>query len=382
VAVIAVVLSRPRLGARPSRTVVLPEPDAPVATTPTPVGFDIDYHLGTFHLAMAHQSTGSHLAVLGPSGSGKSALLRSLAGLYGSSPGSVTYGNRPVADVPLEERHVGYVAQGFALYPHLTVWQHLLFAKGAAPRQAAYWLTHLHLEGLQDRYPSQLSGGQRQRVGLAQALCRSPELLLLDEPFSALDAPTRHELRRELRRLQHETGVATVLVTHDPEEAAFLADEVIVISDGRALQSGTTRQIFTRPSSTEVARLLGIPNLHRAVVVSDGWIDAGGALIAVNSGNILPGTAVLWSIRPERVTLRSSDGLMGTFTDIADVGTAVDLFISISENLEIQARTVDQVAFQIGDPCYIELPADAITLWPDDRAQDNGVPPPMVTDRT
>ncbi len=106
-----------------------------------------------------------------------------------------------------------------------------------APRQAgpAYWLDHLHLDGLQDRYPDQISGGQRQRVALAQALCRSPELLLLDEPFSALDAPVRLELRRELRRLQRETGLATVLVTHDPEEAAFLADEVIVISDGRAL---------------------------------------------------------------------------------------------------------------------------------------------------
>ena len=145
-----------------------------------------------------------------------------------------------------------------------------------APRRAlaAYWLDHLHLDGLQDRYPDQISGGQRQRVALAQALCRSPELLLLDEPFSALDAPVRFELRRELRRLQHETGLATVLVTHDPEEAAFLADEVIVISDGRALQSGSTGDLFTRPSSPEVARLLGIANLHRAVVDSDGWIDS------------------------------------------------------------------------------------------------------------
>ena len=159
---------------------------------------------------------------------------------------------------------MGYVAQGFSLYPHLTVWQQLLFAEGATPGEAAYWLDHLHLDGLQDRYPDQISGGQRQRVALAQALCRSPELLLLDEPFSALDAPVRQELRRELRRLQHDTGLATVLVTHDPEEAAFLADEVIVISDGRTLQSGSTRDLFARPSSPEVARLLGVANLHRS----------------------------------------------------------------------------------------------------------------------
>ena len=231
------------------------------------------------------------LAILGPSGSGKSTLLRSLAGLNGRAPGPVWYGGRSVERIAVESRQVGYVAQGFSLYPHLTVWQHLLFAEGATPGRAAYWLDHLHLDGLQDRYPDQISGGQRQRVALAQALCRSPELLLLDEPFSALDAPVRLELRRELRRLQHDTGLATVLVTHDPEEAAFLADEVIVISDGRALQSGSTRDLFTRPSSPEVARLLGVANLHRAVVDSDGWIDAEGVRIAASTGELAPGHA-------------------------------------------------------------------------------------------
>jgi ABC-type sulfate/molybdate transport systems ATPase subunit len=247
------------------------------------------------------------------------------------------------------------------------VWQHLLFGKDATPPQAAYWLSHLRLDGLQDRYPAQLSGGQRQRVSLAQALCRSPELLLLDEPFSALDAPVRHELRRELRRLQQETGLATVLVTHDPEEAAYLAEEVIVISHGVALQSGTTRETFTRPASPEVARLLGISNLHRAVVESEGWINAGDVLVAVGSGDLLPGTAVLWSIRPEHVSIRPSGGLSGTFTDIADLGNAVDLFISLGTDLEIQARTVGPVDFQIGDACHVELLPEAITLWPEAR---------------
>ncbi len=254
VAVIAVGLSRFRAGPRSAGTVDLPEPGEPVVATPTPVSFTLDYRLGTFHLALDHQSHGSHLAILGPSGSGKSALLRSLAGLYGAAPGPVTYGDRPVTDVAVERRQVGYVAQGFALFPHLSVWRQLLFAAGATPSVAAYWLTHLHLEGLENRYPSQLSGGQQQRVGLAQALCRSPGLLLLDEPFSALDAPVRRELRREVRRLQQETGLATVLVTHDPEEAAFLADEIIVLSEGHALQAGPTRQIFSRPASPEVAR--------------------------------------------------------------------------------------------------------------------------------
>jgi ABC-type sulfate/molybdate transport systems ATPase subunit/ABC-type molybdate transport system permease subunit len=382
VAVVAVALSRVRIGRNSKKAILLPEPALPVTTTTSPVSFDIDYHVGTFHLELAHQSTGTHLAILGPSGSGKSVLLRSLAGLYGSSPGSVRYGNVQVSDVPAEERRVGYVAQGFGLYPHLTVWQHLLFAVGATPPTASYWLTHLRLEGLQDRYPSQLSGGQRQRVGLAQALCRSPDLLLLDEPFSALDAPVRKELRRELRRLQQDTGLATVLVTHDPEEAAYLADEVIVISDGASVQSGTTRHIFTRPVSSEAALLLGIPNVHRARVASAGLINADGALIVVDTEGMPADTAVLWSIRPERVSLVQSGGLAGTFTDIADIGTSVDLFISIGPTIEIQARTSDQIEYHTGDSCHVNLPPDAISVWADTADHTDRGRPPMATSRT
>jgi ABC-type sulfate/molybdate transport systems ATPase subunit/ABC-type sulfate transport system permease component len=372
-AVAAVVVTLGRITPRrhTARPALVPAPDSPAATTPAPVTFDIDYRVGTFHLEVSHQSGGSSLAILGPSGSGKSALLRSLAGLNGRAPGPVWYGGRSVERIAVESRRVGYVAQGFSLYPHLTVWRHLLFAEGATPGRAAYWLDHLHLDGLQDRYPDQLSGGQRQRVALAQALCRSPELLLLDEPFSALDAPVRRELRRELRRLQHDTGLTTVLVTHDPEEAAFLADEVIVISDGRTLQSGSTRDLFTRPSSPEVARLLGVANLHRAVVDSDGWIDAAGVRIAASTGELAPATPVLWSIRPERVTLLDAGGLAGSFTDIADVGTAVDLFISIATGLEIHARTTERGGFEIGDPCRLELPNEAISVWPYEQSQSD-----------
>ena len=142
-----------------------------------------------------------------------------------------------------------------------------------------------------------------------------------------------------------------------------------MISDGRALQSGSTRDLFTRPSSPEVARLLGIANLHRAVVESDGWIDADGARIAVSTGDMVPSTPVLWSIRPERVSLLDSGGLSGTFSDVADVGTSVDLFISIAAGLEIQARTSERRGFEIGDPCHIELPSEAISVWPCEQPQ-------------
>jgi molybdate transport system permease protein len=375
VAVLAVMISRVNVK-KPSRTArgtALIQ--APHSRVPQPIRFDLDQRLGSFHLALAHRSSGRHLAVLGPSGSGKSVLLRCLAGLYGANPGPVWYGEQSVRDVVVEKRRVGYVAQGFSLYPHLSVWRHLLFATGSTPELASYWLAHLRLEGLEDRYPAELSGGQRQRVGLAQVLCGSPQILLLDEPFSALDLPVRLELRRELRRLQQETGLATVLVSHDPEEAAFLSDEVLIIDNGRALQSGTSREVFSRPASPEVARLLGIANLHHATVVARDRIEANGAAIAVDTGELPLGAAVLWSIRPERIRVSASSighetasqtpgaWLAGTLMDVADVGTALDLFVEIAPGVEIQARTPDPVELVAGARCRVELPFDAISLW-------------------
>ena len=153
-----------------------------------------------------------------------------------------------------------------------------------------------------------------------------------------------------------------MLVTHDPEEAAFLADEVIVISDGRALQSGSARDLFTHPSSPEVARLLGIANLHRAVVESDGWIAAGGARIAASTGGLDPLRRSCGASARTRDVL-DSGGISGTFTDVADVGTAVDLFISTAAGLEIQARTTERPRFEIGDACHVDLPSEAISVW-------------------
>ena len=207
VAVVALCLSRVHRPRRSASAVSPAEPMAPVEPLSSqPVGFDVDFLVGDgFRLVLAHSPLERRLALLGPSGSGKSTLLRSLAGLYGRRPGRVWFGQRAMEGVPTESRRVGYLAQGFSLFPHMTVWQHLVFPIGAAPPTAAYWLATLGLEDLTARYPAELSGGQRQRVALAQALCRSPDLLLLDEPFSALDTPVRHDLRRELRRLQRDT---------------------------------------------------------------------------------------------------------------------------------------------------------------------------------
>ena len=373
VAVVVVTLSRVNVSTTFSRRVNVPTPLAPVPITPRPLRFDVEHRLGTFHLAIAHDSAATHLGVLGPSGSGKSALLRCLAGLYGSGPGEVWYGDEMVQHVRVEQRGVGYVAQGFSLYPRMTVWRHLLFA-GATPELASYWLEHLHLKGLEMRLPSELSGGQRQRVGLAQVLSRSPKVLLLDEPFSALDVPVRLELRRELRRLQHETGIATVLVTHDPEEAAFLSDEVLVIADGTLLQSGSSHSVFARPVSVQVAKLLGVENVNVGTVVAANAMQVGDAVLTVPTTALGQGTPVYWSIPPERVALsfenspphmrEPSEVLPGTLSDVADSGRTYDLFVDIGAGQEMVVRTWDAINAHRGAPCSLTLDSEMITLWP------------------
>jgi molybdate transport system permease protein len=370
VAVVVVMASRVSVRVPASRPAIVsrPRPPAPVSTRP--VRFDLDHRLGTFHLRVAHDSSVNHLAVLGPSGSGKSALLRCLAGLYGASPGPVWYGDRLVDDVPVERRGVGYVAQGFSLFPHINVWRHLTFARGSSPELASYWLEHLRLGGLESRMPSELSGGQRQRVGLAQVLCQSPQVLLLDEPFSALDAPVRLDLRRELRRVQRETGLATVLVTHDPEEAAFLSDELMVISRGELLQSGTSRSIFSRPVSAEVARLVGVENVDEATVFSSTALAVGEALVTIMPTTLALGTRVHWSVRPHDVHVAASTApsragdVEGRLIEVADTGLAYELFVEFGGGREIRVRTSREPEIAPGERCRLSVRAEAVSIWP------------------
>jgi ABC-type Fe3+/spermidine/putrescine transport system ATPase subunit/ABC-type sulfate transport system permease component len=394
VAVVAVGVGRIRRPARARRR-QLPAPLAPVATPPTPVGFAIDTTVGTFHLRVAHPEGGHRLAIVGPSGSGKSLTLRVLAGLLGPGAGTVTYGGSDVTGVAPERRRIGYVPQGLGLVPGKTVWKQTTFGRRADPARAAWWLETLHLEGLTDRYPDELSGGQRQRVSLARALASGPEVVLLDEPFSALDAPVRDELRRELRRLQHETGLSTVLVTHDPEEAAILADEIVIVSDGQVLQAGRVAEVYRRPASPEVARLLGIGNLRRGVVAADGRVLAGSVSLTV-SAQLPVGAAVWWSVPPERVqvthlaargdppssslSLSPAPGDLpapgdspargdtppahpAVVTDVIDLGTTVEVTVRLEGGPELRARSTDPAPASTGGDCLVRLPPDAVMAW-------------------
>lgn len=352
----------------------LPDPLAPVSTAPTSVGFDLDVSLGPFNLRASHPGGGHRLAIVGPSGSGKSVTLRALAGLFGARAGKITYGDLDVTPVPPEHRRVGYVPQGLGLMPGKTVWQQVNFGVHADPARAAWWLETLHLEDLTDRSPEQLSGGQRQRVSLARALAFGPSLVLLDEPFSALDTPVRDELRRELRRLQRDTGLSTVLVTHDPEEAAILADEIIVLSAGRVLQAGRVAEVYRQPASPEVARLLGITNLGRGVVASDGTVLIGSAPLPV-SGELTAGTAVLWSVQPDCLRVLGSAAAaaapVGTLaqsavvSDVIDLGTSVELTVVLERGLELRSRGTGRVTLTAGERCWVCLDPADVRVWPE-----------------
>ena len=401
VAVVVLLISEirlgPRLRARLGRPAALPAPQPPPPVAPVAVSFDLDLAVGTFALRVAHQSVSNRIAILGPSGAGKSITLRAIAGFLGPQAGAVQFNADEVSAVRVEDRRIGYVPQGLAMFPDRTVWQQVLFAAGADAPLAAWWLRTLHLDGLAARLPQQLSGGQRQRVALARALSFGPRLVLLDEPFSALDAPVREELRRELRRLQREAGLSTVLVTHDPEEAALLADEILVVDDGRLLQAGPRAEVFARPASPHVARLLGIPNLVHATVAEPGVLMLGpgdgpggeagpaGLRITARTGDLPAGAAVLWTIRPDRVTVlpaapgEDTAAVAGpagdaghvypaVVDDIADIGTLTTVTVRLrtghQREPELRIRTTALPDLAPGDRCAVHLDPADITAWP------------------
>jgi sulfate transport system ATP-binding protein len=229
--------------------------------------------------------TGELVALLGPSGSGKTTLLRIIAGLEFANEGRVLFGGEDAGGRRVAERQVGFVFQHYALFRHMTVFENVAFGLRVKPRRqrpnrrqirakVTELLTLVQMEHLGRRYPSQLSGGQRQRVALARALAIEPRVLLLDEPFGALDAKVRKELRRWLRRLHDEMGLTSVFVTHDQEEALELADRVVVMDRGRIEQVGSPQEVYDQPATPFVYEFLGHVNRFHCVI-RDGEVVVG-----------------------------------------------------------------------------------------------------------
>jgi ABC-type sulfate/molybdate transport systems ATPase subunit/ABC-type sulfate transport system permease component len=290
-------------------------------TAAGPIIADIVHDFGGFRLDVHFETACRRVAVLGPSGAGKSLLLKILAGLVQPSQGRVTLGRRTLFDacggvwLHPDQRRIGYVPQHFALFPHMTVWQNILFpttAQAADIGRAAQALRLLGLETLSEYYPNQLSFGQQQRAALARALVRQPDYLLLDEPFASLDTPFRLHLRRELLRILRQFDVSVVLVTHDPQEAYELVEEVIVIAEGRVLQQGRREDVFGTPASALVAKLLGFRNTFRGRVMSStpkaNVIKYRTFFLSAPPGPLVPGTTVDFFVSPYAVTaFRPSD---------------------------------------------------------------------------
>src|SRR3984957_11415099 len=256
---------------------------------------------------------GEFFVLLGPSGSGKSTLLRAIAGLTGVDHGRMSLHGRDVTHISARARGVGLVFQNYALFRHMTVADNIEFAlrvrrmRARQRRERRKELLRLvALEGMDDRLPSQLSGGQQQRVAVARALAHKPEVLLLDEPFGALDAKIREELRRTIRQVQRELGITTVLVTHDQEEAFAMADRIGIMNLGRLLEMGAPHDLYSRPATRFVATFLGAANLILARRTPDG-IQVGATTVApAERAAGARENEVVAVVRPEEIEVAAS----------------------------------------------------------------------------
>ena len=310
--------------------------------------------------------SGELIALLGPSGSGKTTLLRLIAGLDFPTAGAIRFGDEDASFKSVQERNVGFVFQHYALFRHMTVADNIGFGLKVRPgssrppkdeirRRASELLDLVQLSGLESRYPSQLSGGQRQRVALARALAIEPRVLLLDEPFGALDAQVRRELRRWLREIHDRTGHTTVFVTHDQEEALELADRVVVMSQGRIEQVGSADDVYDRPNSPFVYGFIG-DSSTLPVRVENGQLWLQDRSIGIDARDLPDGQATLY-FRPHDIelldgcggciagTVAASRRVAGTRRVELEVGGARDR-VEIELPVEHPAGTNGRIAFR------------------------------------
>jgi len=292
-----------------------------------------------------HIPTGELVALLGPSGCGKTTLLRIIAGMETADAGHVKFAGEEATHLHARERKVGFVFQHYALFRHMSVFENVAFGLRVKPRnerpseadirrRVLDLLKLVQLDWLADRYPSQLSGGQRQRIALARALAVEPKVLLLDEPFGALDTKVRKELRRWLRRLHDEMHISSVFVTHDQEEALEVADRVVVMNHGRVEQIGTPDEVYSNPASPFVYQFLGNVNVFHSRVHGN-WADVGGDESAKTSD----GQAMAF-VRPHDIDIERgpvTGSLEATVQDVHAIGPLVRVELAhASELIEVE----------------------------------------------
>ena len=369
-AMMAATLRLPRLAAPRTR----PDPGLPAMAAPSrlaqaraaPLDLAFQWQRDGFTLDVAWRTQARRLCILGASGSGKSATLRLIAGLDRPDAAHIMLDDRDLAVLPPHARGIAYVPQSYGLLPHLPMAAQIRFGAGTDPARVLHWTARLGLDGLEHRLPSELSLGQQQRVSLARALARPAALLLLDEPFSALDAPLRARLRAALLALQAEIDATTILVTHDPAEAMLLADELLLLSDGRVLQSGPAEAVFQRPVNAAAARLLGADNIAPGQADGPCHIDVGGVSLPV-SGPALPPGPVGWAVRPGSVRLDAAGGVSGGVpgrihrVGAVRAGRRHATFQVGQAMLEAELDPGQPIA---AGPCRVSIDPAAFQVWP------------------
>lgn len=340
---------------------------------------------------------GEILAIVGPSGSGKSTTLRAVAGLHKPTGGRIVCNGTTWLDtaaginLAARRRRVGLVFQSYALFPHLTTLENILEALQDRPPEgrrdeARRLLARIRLEGLEDRLPRQLSGGQQQRVAVARALARRPDVLLLDEPFSAVDRVTRQRLQRELAEMRHDLPMPILLVTHDLDEATRLADRICVIHHGRSLQTASSEYIMTRPATPLVARLVNLRNVFSGHVTRHGkdagitYLEWQGRTIEAGLYDAFPpGARVAWCVPADSIIVhrrdRPSKGdrenpMSGIVREAVRLGEMTELVVVVGENtrepfhLAIPTHVARRNGIEVSAEIGFSIRAEAVHLMP------------------
>jgi putative spermidine/putrescine transport system ATP-binding protein len=322
---------------------------------------------------------GELVALLGPSGCGKTTALRLLAGLEDADGGRVVIGGDDVTGLPTNRRNVGMVFQAYSLFPHMVAWENVAFGlqmrkvgAGERKQRALQMLELVGLERMADRYASQLSGGQQQRVALARALAIEPQVLLLDEPLSALDAKVRSRLRDEIRRIQLEVGITTLFVTHDQEEALAIADRVGVMQAGKLEQLGPPTVVYSRPATPFVAEFVGLTNRIPGTV-RNGEVDVRGVTMPLVHPDVADGPATVL-VRPEAVSLsvdgEPADGpLAGTVIAVAFLGATSRVTVDLGD-MRVLAQMPTSAAAQhpAGTRVRLALRPDPVLIQREEAA--------------
>ena len=310
---------------------------------------------------------GTLAGLLGPSGSGKSTTLYMIAGLEKPTSGRIYFGDEDVTDLPPEKRGIGLVFQNYALYPHMTVRQNIMFPlenakvpKAEALKTAQEMADLVQIGHLMDRKPGELSGGQQQRVAIARAIAKKPRVLLLDEPLSNLDARLRLETREEIRRIQQETGITTIFVTHDQEEAMSITDSIVLMKDGVLQQKEAPQEMYRKPANQFVASFMGTPPMG----FMNGKVEGGKILIGsltLGDTEIQDGEVIV-GVRPESWRLSESEGVEATVTMVEVIGRDTLMTVDIAGQ-KVRCLIDSDYEVKVSDVIKLTVKPQAIHLF-------------------